>query len=233
MSGGGIGPQIPPEVAARLGIRVGGSNDGGEAEGEDPLPASDERRTIGPTMPPATGKQPPAPAEDRDGSGDEDDGGEAVGPAVELAGCTSAQAQQQRMAKLEAQMEHGEPGAGNNADGRGEWMLVPPTRDGSGRAGGDGLFDESWTLTPEEKAKRLAKQKEQQQQRQETPGMRRAQEEDAEKAKWVDEFNRTNRPKSLMELHLESKQKSHKGKQRSRDARARGPADDWKRARQG
>ncbi|KAJ2033990.1 hypothetical protein GGI08_009022 [Coemansia sp. S2] len=105
-------------------------------------------------------------------------------------------------------------------------MLVPPSAESSKAMGGRGnggrsvvaapLFDKSWTETPEEK--RLQKEKEKSKRRkpvveeEETPGMRRKREEDAEKSKWVDEFNRSQRPKSLMEMHLESKNKEKEKK---------------------
>ncbi|KAJ2708149.1 hypothetical protein H4R19_004837 [Coemansia spiralis] len=223
MAGPGIGPQIPPEVAARLGIRTDG-----DATCDEPA----TRRAIGPSMPPSAATQPASSSSSNDDD-DGDDDEAAVGPAADLAGCSHAQARQQTLSRLEAQMDRSSAATADAADesgGRGEWMLVPPSR-----RGGDELFDESWTLTPEERAKRAAAQRAQPAQKEEeeeedTPAMRRAREEDAEKAKFIDEFNRTNRPKSLLEMHHEAQHKS-RHPQRTRDARAQGPADEWRRTR--
>ncbi|KAJ2802939.1 hypothetical protein H4R21_002225 [Coemansia helicoidea] len=213
---GGIGPQIPPEVAARLGIRTGGT-----LECAEPSAPSRAHRTIGPAMPPGADVQPPASPAD---SGSEREEEAAVGPAAELAGCSAGQARQQTLSRLEAQMERSSGGSAADEPSsgrRGEWMLVPPTR-----KGGDGLFDESWTQTPEERARQAAKRRAQPQQpaEEDTPAARRAQAEDADKAKWVDEFNRANRPKSLLEMHRES-QHAARHPRRARDARSQPSAD--------
>ncbi|KAJ2797100.1 hypothetical protein H4R20_005311 [Coemansia guatemalensis] len=239
MGGGGIGPQIPPEVAARLGIRVGSGNDGTKEEKNGAEQPSPKRNVIGPSMPPSLtslGKDSPAkPSTDDDAENSSDS--EAVGPSTELAGYSEKQAQQQTIDKLDAQMEHNSSGGGGTADkhgGREEWMLVPPSKRGAGgKATDDGIFDESWTLTPEQRRERAAQQAKaaRKQQPEETAASRRQQEEDQDKAQWVDEFNRSQRPKSLMEMHLETKHKSRRSKRTNNSTRPQEQDDAWKRQR--
>ncbi|KAJ2782320.1 hypothetical protein H4R18_002349 [Coemansia javaensis] len=213
MAGGGIGPQIPPEVAARLGIRVQGGSDA----------------IIGPTMPPAADNKEKEDSNSSSSSSSSSDEDEAViGPAAGLAGCSQAQARQQTMGRIEAQMARGdeEETAAAAGSGRGEWMLVPPSSSNSRK--GDALFDESWTQTPEQKQRRQAAAERSKEEQAETPAMRRSREEDEDKARWVDEFNRAHRPKSLMQMHQESVARSH---HRKKSRAARGPADEWRQRR--
>ncbi|KAJ2009755.1 hypothetical protein GGI04_000167 [Coemansia thaxteri] len=238
---GGIGPQIPPEVAAMLGISVGQQS--GDSSPADPTDVATE--VIGPAMPPP-GVLPsrqlnrsPSPSNATDAESDDD----LVGPSVSLASYTAEQALRQKIDLVEARASRsGETeGTGSDTDGkREEWMLVPPSAESSktvrGSRGGGGpqgrniatapLFDKSWTETPEEKRQRKDKERNSTRREapveEETPDMRRKREENDEKSKWVDEFNRSQRPKSLLELHLESKNKDKrdrrdKGRRRDRE----------------
>ncbi|KAJ2616664.1 hypothetical protein H4S08_000666 [Coemansia sp. RSA 1365] len=230
MGGGGIGPQIPPEVAARLGICVNSSS---VTEKEKTSPKGG---VIGPSMPPPSSLS----NVDRPTKGGVDDNGESseeVGPSTELAGYSKKQARQQTMDKLDAQMEQQNSSGGgktNKHDTREEWMLVPPSKRGvSGQPTDDSIFDESWTLTPEQR-KQAAQQKKaaKTQHPKETAASRRKQEEDQDRAQWVDEFNRTQRPKSLMEMHLETKHKNHRSKRsHNKNSHSKEQDDSWKRQR--
>ncbi|KAJ2056056.1 hypothetical protein GGI17_006396 [Coemansia sp. S146] len=244
----GIGPQLPPEVAAILGISVK------RQSGED---SSSDAEVIGPAMPPpgVLPTKPPASTTSPDHKDEESEDDDIVGPSAALAGYSKEQALRQTVDIMEARTHKDEDDSTNNsAEKREEWMLVPPSAESSKAMSGRGnggrsvvaapLFDKSWTETPEEK--RLQKEKEKSKRREpvveeETPDMRRKREENAEKSKWVDEFNRSQRPKSLMEMHLESKKKKSgrsdksRGRERERSPSSRrtdGPSDDeddeWK-----
>ncbi|KAJ2909281.1 hypothetical protein GGI21_002039 [Coemansia aciculifera] len=274
MAGGGIGPQLPPEVAAMLGISANRHQQDSSDEASD-----SEAQAIGPAMPPPGALLTNPPAADmttpdritsndnEDESNDDDD--DLVGPSAALAGYSKEQALRQTIDMLEARTRkdsdddtYGE--GGNSKEKREEWMLVPPSAESTkaikGSRGGGGpsgrnvnaapLFDKSWTETPEEKRQRKDKEKTTKQSEllpieEETPDMRRKREENEEKSKWVDEFNRTQRPKSLMEMHLESKSKGKRDrsdKSRRRDRERSPPSrrannceqdddDDWKKQR--
>ncbi|PIA16044.1 hypothetical protein COEREDRAFT_8707 [Coemansia reversa NRRL 1564] len=240
MGGGGIGPQIPPEVAARLGICV---DSGGVTEREREAEQTNSKRSvIGPSMPPppslSDADSPTKASVDDNAESSEDS--EAVGPSTELAGYSKKQARQQTMDKLDAQMEQNSSSGGgggktNKHDTREEWMLVPPSKRGaSGQPTDDSIFDESWTLTPEQRRKQAAQQTKaaKTQHPKETAASRRKQEEDQDRAQWVDEFNRTQRPKSLMEMHLETKHKSRRSKRsHNKNSRPQEQDDSWKRQR--
>ncbi|KAI8322696.1 hypothetical protein GQ54DRAFT_287474 [Martensiomyces pterosporus] len=247
----GIGPQIPPELAAKLGIKVQASNDQVEEEkGEDT--SEPERDTIGPAMPPPSVLQKlqtqPATAPKPEGNqtnSDSDSDDDLVGPSIAMAGYSEVQALRQTIDLVEARIHNSEEAktAGTTDDGkekREEWMLVPPSAESRGtvrgsKPGSKGsaaaapLFDKSWTETPAERRARKEKQKEQssssrrrrrvdEQPEEETPDMRRRREENEGKAKWIEEYNRVQRPKSLLEMHLESKQR---GKGKDREGRRR------------
>ncbi|KAJ2630494.1 hypothetical protein H4R22_002623 [Coemansia sp. RSA 1290] len=198
----GIGPQIPPEIAAKLGIRVGDSNS------DEPQSSSNKNVEIGPTMPP---KNISSLKEDEVSSDEE------VGPSLELAGCSNEQAYQQTLSKLDAQTDDQEQ---SKEPTREEWMLVPPSAK-SGKAARDtAMFDESWTQTPEEKRKRAEQKASKPQPK--TSSTQKKRKEDEERAHWVNEYNQTQRPKSLMEMHQESK------KQKSKKS---GKQDKWSRHR--
>ncbi|KAJ1834773.1 hypothetical protein LPJ63_001658 [Coemansia sp. RSA 2711] len=215
----GIGPQIPPEIAAKLGIRTGGSE------------PAEERSQIGPTMPPAATASSPKDVENNEDS-DSGDDSDAIGPSVSLAGYSAEQAQQQTLGKLDAQMERSQPDKSADTNGRGEWMLVPPSAKTAKQAKDAALFDESWTLTPEQRRekreKEREKEREKRRQKQQAPGVQN-QQQDAEQAQWVDDYNRALRPKSLMEMHAESKKK--KKDKKGKRAHGDGEDDDWKRQR--
>ncbi|KAJ2610483.1 hypothetical protein GGF44_006212 [Coemansia sp. RSA 1694] len=237
---GGIGPQLPPEVAAMLGIPV-------NQQHSDEDPDSDVE-IIGPAMPPpgALSAKPQASGADTDrstskGEEEESEDDDLVGPSAALAGYSKEQALRQTIDMLEARTRK-DPGdsdsgeANDSKEKREEWMLVPPSAESSkavkGSRGGGGpsgrgvaaapLFDKSWTETPEEKRQRKAQEKTAKRRElpaeEETPDMRRKREESAEKSKWVEEYNRSQRPRSLMEMHLESKSKG----KRDRSDRGRG-----------
>ncbi|ORX73397.1 hypothetical protein DL89DRAFT_255494 [Linderina pennispora] len=83
----GIGPQIPPEVAARLGISedetprsIGPTMPPKQMQEADSDIDDDRPRDIGPTMPPILDTR-----EDITSSGSED---EAIGPSLDMAGCS-------------------------------------------------------------------------------------------------------------------------------------------------
>ncbi|KAJ1839717.1 hypothetical protein LPJ73_006662 [Coemansia sp. RSA 2703] len=255
---GGIGPQIPPEIAAKLGIATrtteSSSDDTKSTDGRSPDAGSEsesESDIIGPTMPPqtaslSTSKNDGSSSEDEQigptlppgfqlndrNHGNADDASsssedeDAVGPSVSLAGYTASSAANQTLAAINERLKAQEPGAEPKAAQRSDWMLVPPsaeTRKGGGKGNGTAapLFDESWTETPEQRRERerLGKKKrkaeEEKEVEEETPMMRKKREEDEGKARWVEEYNREQRPKSLMEMHLEGqrkKQKKEKGR---------------------
>ncbi|KAJ2845316.1 hypothetical protein IWW36_004830 [Coemansia brasiliensis] len=204
----GIGPQIPPEIAAKLGIQIGSrSND-------EPQDCSTKHVEIGPTMPSNNATNPSNEDEE---SSDE----EGVGPSLELAGCSNEQAHQQTLTKLDAQMESDQIKPKQAT--REEWMLVPPSAK-SGKAAQDtAMFDESWTQTPHEKRKRT-EQKTKGPQPKTSPSTQKKRKEDEEKAHWVNEYNQTQRPKTLMEMHQESKKQKSKDKKTSKQ-------DEWSRRR--
>ncbi|KAJ2491461.1 hypothetical protein IWW37_002236 [Coemansia sp. RSA 2050] len=226
---GGIGPQLPPEVAAMLSIPVNRQSDDNDS--------SSDAEAIGPAMPPPGVLPARLPssgttlARDEDGESEDDD---IVGPSAALAGYSKDQALRQTMDMIEARAHKGEdPTTANSVEKREEWMLVPPSAESSKAMSGRGnggrsvvaapLFDKSWTETPEEKRQnRETPKRREPAVEEETPGMRRKREESAEKSKWVEEYNRSERPKSLMEMHLESKSKGREKKRgRSDKSRAR------------
>ncbi|KAJ2448348.1 hypothetical protein EV183_005490 [Coemansia sp. RSA 2336] len=198
----GIGPQIPPEIAAKLGIRVGGGSS------DEPQGGSTKSVEIGPTMPPKNAST---------FKDDEESSDEEVGPSLELAGCSNEQAHQQTLDKLNAQTDGQEQ---PKEPTREEWMLVPPPTKGGKAARDTAMFDESWTQTPQERRKR-AEQKAPKPQTT-TPSTQRKRKEDEERAHWVNEYNQVQRPKTLMEMHQESKKQ--KGKKT-------GKQDEWSRHR--
>ncbi|KAJ1950824.1 hypothetical protein EC988_004239 [Linderina pennispora] len=64
--------------------------------------------------------------------------------------------------------------------------------------------------------------------------MKRRRKEAEDQAKWIEEFNRTNRPKSLLEMHLEAKQGKKSKKSKSGKAKVEDEGDEedrWKRRR--
>lgn len=170
---GNIGPNIPEDIARKLGIKTNRASTSSSSNGSD----------------------------------DED----LVGPSPALAGCSDTQAMSQTIDKLTTRKDKDQDD-GSAAGGRGDWMTVPPTSlRNQDKAP---LFDKSWTETPEEKRKRLnTKPKE----KQETPSTHKKKEEDEAKSQYVAEFNRGQRPKSLMEMHQESLKKNKKGKDRHRE----------------
>ncbi|KAJ2823748.1 hypothetical protein IWW50_003640 [Coemansia erecta] len=193
-------------------------NNGKDDEARDKAQDSAKRPAIGPTMPPVMKK---------DASEDEDEDEDEIGPSLGLAGCSSEQAQQQTLDRLDAQMERSNPDTAE-VNGRGEWMLVPPPAKHGDQTSDAAMFDESWTLTPEQ---RRAKSEKKAPVKRETLDTQRKREEDRERASWVEEYNRTQRPKSLMEMHQESKTKKTKHGKRSRDGNKPGDEDEWKRQR--
>ncbi|KAJ2498207.1 hypothetical protein GGH96_004518 [Coemansia sp. RSA 1972] len=230
----GIGPQIPPEIAAKLGIRVGGS--------DNSVQDDSKRSVIGPTMPPGLNKDdtkdslqrssigPTMPPGLKNESDDDEESSDDIGPSLDLAGCSAEQAQRQTLTKLDAQMERNTDETDNN--GRGEWMLVPPSAKHGNSVQDAAMFDEEWTLNPEQRRAKKEKDARIKKQQQQMPDVRKK-EEDEGRAEWVDEYNRTQRPKSLMQMHRESKttkdtkSKGGKGK-REREGE---PEDEWKRQR--
>ncbi|KAJ1933416.1 hypothetical protein EC988_009125, partial [Linderina pennispora] len=188
----GIGPQIPPEVAARLGISVKTDNT------EDETPRSigptmppkqmqeadsdiddDKPRDIGPAMPPTLDTR-----EDITSSGSED---EAIGPSLDMAGCSEGQARQQTLDLIEARTaKHGAADPESSENKRGSWMLVPPTRQSKNPDAPESsvpLFDDSWTETPAERRAKKEKEKRRQHiQEEETPDMKRRRKEAEDQA---------------------------------------------------
>ncbi|KAJ2659561.1 hypothetical protein IW148_004194 [Coemansia sp. RSA 1199] len=230
----GIGPQIPPEIAAKLGIRVGGSDNDTQDDSK--------RSVIGPTMPPGLKKDDSKDDSQRSNIGptmppvlnseesDDDESSDDIGPSLDLAGCSTEQAQLQTLNKLDAQMERNTSETDKN--GRGEWMLVPPSAKHGNHIQDAAMFDEEWTLNPEQRRAKKEKDARIKKQQQQTPDVQRNKDEDKGRAEWVDEYNRTQRPKSLMQMHRESKgtkSKGTKGK-RERDGKP-GEEDEWKRQR--
>ncbi|KAJ2407658.1 hypothetical protein GGI10_004969 [Coemansia sp. RSA 2530] len=225
---GGIGPQLPPEIAAKLGIPVNRQSNDGDS--------SSDAKAIGPAMPPPgvlPAKLPPSNTNlGREGDEESEDD-DIVGPSAALAGYSKDQALRQTIDMIEARTHKDEEDStSNSAEKREEWMLVPPSAESSKAMGGRGnggrsvvaapLFDKSWTETPEEKRQNREKPKRREPALEETPDMRRKREESAEKSRWVEEYNRSERPKSLMEMHLESKSKEKEMKRgRSDKSRAR------------
>ncbi|KAJ1988620.1 hypothetical protein GGI25_004941 [Coemansia spiralis] len=185
---GGIGPQLPPDIAAKLGIAS--SRPDSESENESPVigptmpetQPDSESRVIGPTMP---GVQ----------SDSEDD---MVGPSVALAGCTQAQALEQTLDTMNSR----KPSIPTSK--REEWMLVPPSENNKRK-----IFDKSWTETPAEKKARDKKK-----QKKKTEAAKEPKED--ETTRWVDEYNRVQRPKSLLEMHMEGQTKRNKRKKSDR-----------------
>ncbi|KAJ1950281.1 hypothetical protein FBU59_000754 [Linderina macrospora] len=241
----GIGPQIPPEVAARLGISVKGDKDTTDAPTAigPTLPPSQtqstaskedsENRAIGPTMP-ATSS-----AKEDDDATPSDSEDDAIGPSLDMAGCTEDQARQQTLDLVEARTTKNESTDPNSSeDKRGSWMLVPPSRQSNNPDAKEPsvpMFDESWTETPaERRAKKEKKAKQKLEPEEETPDMKRKRKEEEDQAKWIEEFNKANRPKSLLEMHLEAKQgkKSKKHKPGDKAGKDEGDEEDqWKRRR--
>ncbi|KAJ2081721.1 hypothetical protein H4R24_002118 [Coemansia sp. RSA 988] len=235
MGGGGIGPQIPAEVAARLGIRVGNSNDTVKEAKDGEERSNAKRKIIGPSMPTFLDKDSTEKSSANDDAESSEDS--EVGPSTELAGYSKRQVQQQTLDKLDAQMEQNSSGGGDTANknnAREEWMLVPPSKRGAnGQKTDDGIFDESWTLTPEQRREKATQQAKaaKKQSPEETAASRRKQEEDQDKTQWIEEFNRTQRPKSLMEMHLETKNKNRRSKRSNKNTLPKEQDDTWKRQR--
>ncbi|KAJ1662923.1 hypothetical protein IW140_002805 [Coemansia sp. RSA 1813] len=250
MGGSGIGPQIPPEIAAKLGIKGADHASGSPSDDESHtiLPKSSKDGAIGPTMPPATINVSQPPSTNANSSSDDDDDATAtIGPSAALAGCTDLQALNQTLNSIEARVtkRHSDQNPDTQAK-RPDWMLVPP--DSETRK--TGLFDDSWTRTPgkdaagsdsskltsTDRSKRRKKQEEEP--IEETPDMRRRRLESEKKARWVDEYNKRVRPKSLLEMHVEAKHgKSKASKREKRSHRERhgdtddASGDEWKRHR--
>ncbi|KAJ1792225.1 hypothetical protein LPJ77_001296 [Coemansia sp. RSA 2523] len=254
----GIGPQIPPEIAAKLGIRVGGSDNSAQDDSKrsvigptmPPALKKDDTRddthrpNIGPTMPPGLKKVdtnddtqrlnigPTMPPELKNEDDDDEESSDDIGPSLDLAGCSTEQAQRQTLNKLDAQMERNT--SETNNDGRGEWMLVPPSAKHGNQVQDAAMFDEEWTLNPEQRRAKREKDARIKKKQQQTPDVRRKKEEDEGRTEWVDEYNRTQRPKSLMQMHRESKDtKSTKGAKGTKGKREQHgePEDEWKRQR--
>ncbi|KAJ2516279.1 hypothetical protein GGI11_003501 [Coemansia sp. RSA 2049] len=258
MGGSGIGPQIPPEIAARLGItNAEHANSSSSDEERGPETIKRSSGVIGPAMPPVATNQSPS-----DDSCSDDDS-VAIGPSVALSGYTDAQALNQTIDAIEerAHKRQSAPDDAKAADTltqRPDWMLVPPDSETQRT----GLFDKSWTRVPgkdtdptrepeeadnssETRAKKSKKKKNKEEEPiEETPDMRRRRVESEDKARWVDEYNKRVRPKSLLEMHVESKRgKSGDSKEEKRGHRKRhgnaaqaekddnGDDDGWKRRR--
>ncbi|KAJ1897592.1 hypothetical protein LPJ66_003272 [Kickxella alabastrina] len=220
---GGIGPQIPADIAAKLGIT---QNPASQLQEEDH--SSSDHEAIGPSMPPhaigpsmpphITGPAAPSTANP---TSDSDSDSDLVGPSIALAGYTESDAAQQTLDTIESRMRrHDKTNQTPEEDKREEWMLLPPSVESTSavrgsKAGKKGsmvapLFDKSWTETPEErrarkKDKGKSGKRRETEVEEETPGMRKKRVEDEEKGRWVEEYNRTQRPKSLMEMHLLAK----------------------------
>ncbi|KAJ2780625.1 hypothetical protein GGI15_003475 [Coemansia interrupta] len=246
---GGIGPQLPPEIAAKLGIATrtseSDSDDARGAAGRSADSGSEsEPDVIGPTMPPQTtapskpSQGPSSSSEDAqigpsmpppgvlsnardtdqpdDASSSEDD--DTIGPSASLAGYTASAVADQTLSSINDRLKAQEPDALPKPAQRSSWMLVPPTSETRGkRASAAPLFDESWTETPEQRRerersgrKKKRKAGDAEEVEEETPMMRRKREEDEGKARWVEEYNREQRPKSLMEMHQEGQRKKQK-----------------------
>ncbi|KAJ2722854.1 hypothetical protein GGI07_003041 [Coemansia sp. Benny D115] len=183
----------------------------------------------------------------RDEESDDDD---LIGPSAALSGYSEADAKNQTLSTVTERLQRQENNQNNQADDtakREEWMLVPPSAESSkqikGRKGAAApLFDKSWTETPEEKRERKNKERNKgkgessskhgDKVEEETPSMRRKRKEDEDKARWVNEYNRQQRPKSLLEMHLESKSdKKRRGREhRDRDRRDRRESRDDKKS---
>ncbi|KAJ2857917.1 hypothetical protein GGI22_003409 [Coemansia erecta] len=241
MGGSDIGPQIPPEIAARLGIKRANRASGSSSDEEDPATTKNGGGTIGPTMPPNVSNMNNLPIDDNcSSSDDDDDDAAAIGPSAALAGCTGAQALNQTLDSIE-ERAHNHDGDQDSADAnskRPDWMLVPPDSETSKT----GLFDESWTRTPgkdtardtdHKSAKRRKKKKHDEEPVEETPDMRRRRLESEDKAQWVREYNKQVRPKSLLEMHMEAKRsgKSKTSKKEKRHGHNDESDDQWKRHR--
>ncbi|KAJ1809358.1 hypothetical protein LPJ56_005993, partial [Coemansia sp. RSA 2599] len=164
---GGIGPQIPPEIAAKLGIRTNGS--AGDADDAKQHASDTESSVIGPAMPPPGVLMPrsssggvnekPSASEQPSDIDSDDDG--LIGPSAGLAGYTETDAQQQTLSTINQRLEKAESSAtadAADANKREEWMLVPPTAESATKRGSAALFDKSWTETPAEKRERREKE---------------------------------------------------------------------------
>ncbi|KAJ2551929.1 hypothetical protein EV175_003505 [Coemansia sp. RSA 1933] len=237
MGGSGIGPQIPPEIAARLGIK--GASNASNLSSDEESPAVSKSNTIGPTMPPTAITVDQSPADDDSNSDNDDDDSAAIGPSVALAGCTGAQALNQTLDSIEARASSrdADKAAQDTGTKRPDWMLVPP--DSETRK--TGLFDESWTRTPgqtaasgaadQNQSKRRKKKTEDEDPVEETPDMRRRRLESEDKARWVDEYNKQVRPKSLLEMHRETKRSKEKTLKKAKRRDGDDSDDGWQRHR--
>ncbi|KAJ2841311.1 hypothetical protein J3B02_005942 [Coemansia erecta] len=242
---GGIGPQIPAEIAAKLGIKT--SSDP-TSDVEDPRSTSTsdtETNAIGPAMPPPGILKRQTSLEIEPSNSDDDD--ELIGPSTALAGYTEADIKEQTLSTISRRLEQSEKRelAESVDNKREEWMLVPPTAESGNKRGSTALFDKSWTETPEEKRKRREKEarklkrSDEAAEEEETPEMRRKRMENDEKAKWVQEYNREQRPKSLLEMHLEKKSGKKKSRHHDKTKHKRGDEagkeddedDKWKKRR--
>ncbi|KAJ2654753.1 hypothetical protein IWW48_005922 [Coemansia sp. RSA 1200] len=259
MGGSGIGPQIPPEIAARLGIKnAEHANSSSSDEERGPETIKRSSGVIGPAMPPV------ATSHFSSDDSCSDDDSEAIGPSTALSGYTDAQALNQTIDAIEErahkrQSDTDDAKAVDTHAQRPDWMLVPP--DSETRR--TGLFDKSWTRipgkdtdptreseeadnSPEMRTKKSKKKKNKEDPIEETPDMRRRRVESEDKARWVDEYNKRVRPKSLLEMHVEARRgKSKSSKEEKRGQRKRhgnagqakkddnddGDDDGWKRRR--
>ncbi|KAJ2698981.1 hypothetical protein FB645_005470 [Coemansia sp. IMI 203386] len=226
---GGIGPQIPADIAAKLGIKTGDGSREASEEAKDARAASgSEDECIGPAMPPPGVLNPRAEPEAHVSDSDSDS--DAIGPSVDLAGYSDADAHLQTLTSINRRLDQSPKSTDLNSSQRESWMLVPPTAKAS-KPGAAPLFDESWTETPAEKRQRREKEarkrgKNKEEKEEETLAGRKRRKEDEEKAKWVHDYNREQRPKSLLEMHVEKKS----GRKRGRDKK--GEKDDkWKKQR--
>ncbi|KAJ1914491.1 hypothetical protein H4219_004765 [Mycoemilia scoparia] len=150
------------------------------------------------------------------------------------------------------QSKDDEPNTGNK---RGEWMLIAPegspSTSGNATSKLGIVFDKSWTETPQERQKRMEEQAKRALEEHEKNGgieieyvkkhhRRRGRggdegdeerkvvlsKEDQEKEKYIEEYNKRERPKSLLEQHLEKRNKGKKKSSRRHRSRSRSPRRD-------